>query len=181
MTKSMQKIGETLAKLEVLGSRLSVLFSIMFVLVCMSVALFLLLEAMDFAGTGELPNLALIMQLISTLLDFVIYGAMLLVMRSIAKDVACGCSPFTIAHASQIRVVAWLFIAGFVLGILASPGFVSVVDAGGVRVGLASDQLTDYPIVPIDVKSVVGAVVCFSLSSVWKYGALLQADSDDYL
>ena len=98
----MQKIGETLAKLEVLGSRLSVLFSIMFVLVCMSVALFLLLEAMDFAGTGELPNLALIMQLISTLLDFVIYGAMLLVMRSIAKDVACGCSPFTIAHASQI-------------------------------------------------------------------------------
>ena len=90
MTKSMQKIGETLAKLEVLGSRLSVLFSIMFVLVCMSVALFLLLEAMDFAGTGELPNLALIMQLISTLLDFVIYGAMLLVMRSIAKDVACG-------------------------------------------------------------------------------------------
>lgn len=166
----MQKIGETLAKLEVLGSRLSVLFSIMFVLVCMSVALFLLLEAMDFAGTGELPNLALIMQLISTLLDFVIYGAMLLVMRSIAKDVACGCSPFTIAHASQIRVVAWLFIAGFVLGILASPGFVSVVDAGGVHVGLASDQLTDYPIVPIDVKSVVGAVVCFSLSSVWKYG-----------
>ena len=80
-------------------------------------------------------------------------------MRSIAKDVACGCSPFTIA----------------------SPGFVSVVDAGGVHVGLASDQLTDYPIVPIDVKSVVGAVVCFSLSSVWKYGALLQADSDDYL
>lgn len=102
-------------------------------------------------------------------------------MRSIAKDVACGCSPFTIAHASQIRVVAWLFVAGFVLGILASPGFVSVVDAGGVHVGLASDQLTDYPIVPIDVKSVVGAVVCFSLSSVWKYGALLQADSDDYL
>ena len=73
------------------------------------------------------------------------------------------------------------FLTGFVLGILISSGFVSVANAGGFHIGLASDESANYSVISIDVKSVVGAVVCFSLSSVWKYGALLQADSDDYL
>ena len=77
-------------------------------------------------------------------------------------------SPFTIAHANQIRIIAWLFLTGFVLGILISSGFVSVANAGGFHIGLASDESANYSVISIDVKSVVGAVVCFSLSSVWK-------------
>ena len=162
MTKSIRKIEKALAKLEVLGSRLSCLFLVAFVFVCVF-------------------DVSYLMQLTLSLLDFAIYGVILLVMRSIAKDVAQGRSPFTIAHANQIRIIAWLFLTGFVLGILISSGFVSVANAGGFHIGLASDESANYSVISIDVKSVVGAVVCFSLSSVWKYGALLQADSDDYL
>ena len=181
MTKSIRKIEKALAKLEVLGSRLSCLFLVAFVFVCVFVALFLVAKVSDFAGSGEALDVSYLIQLTLSLLDFAIYGVILLVMRSIAKDVAQGRSPFTIAHANQIRIIAWLFLTGFVLGILISSGFVSVANAGGFHIGLASDESANYSVISIDVKSVVGAVVCFSLSSVWKYGALLQADSDDYL
>lgn len=74
-----------------------------------------------------------------------------------------------------------MFVLGFVLGILVSPDFAEIVQVGALDFGLTSGQIGRYPTIPIDVKSVVGAIVCFSLSSVWKYGALLQADSDDFL
>lgn len=74
-----------------------------------------------------------------------------------------------------------MFVAGFALNAFVSPGFVEMMSIGELELGLSSDQAGRYPTIPIDVKSVVGAIVCFSLSSVWKYGALLQADSDDFL
>ena len=174
MAKSIDRIEEALTKLESLGAKLSIL-------VVLSVVFCLVVEALHFSDSGQALEPMRLMQLISTLLDFAIYGAILLAMRGIAKDVALGRSPFTIMHANQIRIIAWLFLAGFFLGIATSPGFVSIADVGDLHVGFASDQAIEYPVFHLDVKSVVGAVVCFSLSSVWKYGALLQADSDDYL
>ena len=181
MAKSIDRIEEALTKLESLGAKLSILFSVAFVFVVLSVVFCLVVEALHFSDSGQALEPMRLMQLISTLLDFAIYGAILLAMRGIAKDVALCRSPFTIMHANQIRIIAWLFLAGFFLGIATSPGFVSIADVGDLHVGFASDQAIEYPVFHLDVKSVVGAVVCFSLSSVWKYGALLQADSDDYL
>lgn len=87
MTKSIRKIEKALAKLEVLGSRLSCLFLVAFVFVCVFVALFLVAKVSDFAGSGEALDVSYLMQLTLSLLDFAIYGVILLVMRSIAKDV----------------------------------------------------------------------------------------------
>ena len=74
-----------------------------------------------------------------------------------------------------------MFVVSFALNLFISPDFIEMIHVGNADIGLVSDQVRRYPTLPLDVKSVVGAVVCFSLSSVWKYGALLQADSDDYL
>ena len=74
MTKSIRKIEKALAKLEVLGSRLSCLFLVAFVFVCVFVALFLVAKVSDFAGSGEALDVSYLMQLTLSLLDFAIYG-----------------------------------------------------------------------------------------------------------
>lgn len=153
----------------------------MFIAVCVTSIVVLILETIRCVNMSTAPDLARILQLSSSLINYVIYGVMLLVMRSIAKDVAHGKPPFTIVHANQIKAIAWMFVLGFVLGVLVSPDFAEIAQIGALDFGLTSDQVGRYPSIHIDVKSAVGAIVCFSLSSVWKYGALLQADSDDYL
>lgn len=177
----MRRIEESLTKMRAFSSKLSALFSILFVAVCISLMAVLSLEVVRCATMSTVPDAARILQLVSTLIDYMIYGAMLLVMRSIAKDVAHGSSPFTIVHANQIKAIAWMFVLGFILGIIVSPDFAEIAQIGALDFGLTSGQLGRYPTIHLDVKSLVGAIVCFALSSVWKYGALLQADSDDYL
>ena len=143
MMKPMRRIEDSLSKMRALGSRLSVLFLVLFVALCASSAVLIVLEVLSYISTATAPDPYVVFQFISSMLMSVVYGVMLLVMRGVAKDVSRGRSPFTFSHARHIKIIAWMFVVSF--------------------------------------KSVVGAVVCFSLSSVWKYGALLQADSDDYL
>nr|WP_255466648.1 hypothetical protein [Eggerthella hominis] len=177
----MRRIEDSLAKMKAFSSKLSTLFLVMFIAVCVTSIAVFLLEIIRCVTMSTVPDLARILQLASALINYVIYGVMLLVMRSIAKDIAHGKPPFTIAHAIQIKVIAWMFVAGFILGILVSPDFAEIAQIGSLDFGLTSDQVGRYPSIHLDIKSLVGAIVCFSLSSVWKYGALLQADSDDYL
>lgn len=164
-----------------LGSRLCVLFLFLFVGLCISLVLFVALEVFSYAMSSKIPDPYTVFEFVSSMLINVVYAAILLVMRSVANDVARGRSPFTVAHANQIKVIAWMFVAGVVLNMFISPDFIELVHFGGFDLGLVSDRLGRYPVISLDAKSLVGAIVCFSLSSVWKYGALLQADSDDYL
>jgi len=167
--------------MQTLGSRLSVVFLVLFVAMVVSMTVLIFLEVFGYAYSSASPNPYAAFQFVSFMLISSVYAVMLLVMRSVAKDVALGRSPFTFSHARQIKIIAWMFVVGFVLNIFISPDFVELMRVGEFNFGVASDQLGRYPTIHLDVKSVVGAVVCFSLSSVWKYGALLQADSDDYL
>lgn len=181
MTKSMRKIEESLAKMQTLGSRLSVLFLVLFVLLCAYLVALVALEIFNYAASSAIPDPYVAFQFASSVVIGATYSAMLFVMRGVAKDVARGRSPFTFEHAKRIKIVAWMFVVGVVLNIFISPDFVEMMRIGSVDLGVVSDQVGRYPSIHIDVKSAVGAIVCFSLSSVWKYGALLQADSDDYL
>ncbi|MRX83533.1 hypothetical protein [Eggerthella guodeyinii] len=181
MANAVRRIEDSLAKMKAFSSKLSILFSILLVAVCVSLTAVLSLETLRCVTSSTMPDPARLLQLVSTLIDYMIYGAMLLVMRSIARDISRGNPPFTIVHANQIKAIAWMFVIGFVLGIFVSPDFAEIAQIGAIDFGLTSGQAGRYPTIHLDVKSAVGAVVCFSLSSVWKYGALLQADSDDYL
>lgn len=168
--------------MSVIASRLSVLFLILLVADCAFVLVVLALQIWRFStevavGFGPLE----VMRLVSSIVDFVIYGAILAVARNIAKDVAIGRSPFTLRNAKQITLIAWLLVASFALGFSNSPNFSSVVHVGIVELGVDSDNLGAYPTLFVDVKSLVGAIVGFLLSGAWRYGALLQADSDDFL
>lgn len=181
MTKSVRRIEESLTKMRSLGSRLSVLFLVFFVALCVYLVALVALEIFSYVSSSVMPDPYVVFQFASSVLINVTYAALLLVMRSVAQDVAHGRSPFTFAHAKQIKIVAWMFVIGVVLNLFISPDFIEMMHIGDVDLGVVSDQSRRYPTMRIDVKSAVGAIVCFSLSSVWKYGALLQADSDDYL
>lgn len=164
-----------------LGSKLSVLFLVLFIVLCTYLVVLVTLEIFSYASTSTIPDPYVAFQFATSILMSAVYGAMLLVMRSVAKDVARGRSPFTFEHAKQIKIIAWMFVVGFILNLFISPDFIEMMHIGEVDLGFVSDQARRYPTVHLDAKSLIGAVVCFSLSSVWKYGALLQADSDDYL
>ncbi len=179
--KPMRRIEDSLLKMRALGSRLSVLFLIVFITLCVSSAALIVLEVLSYVLSSTVPDPYVVFQFASSMVMSAVYGVMLLVMRDIAKDVAHGRSPFTFAHAKHIKIIAWMFVVGFILNLFISPDFIEMMHIGDVDLGLVSDQVRRYPTIHLDVKSAVGAVVCFSLSSVWKYGALLQADSDDYL
>ena len=80
MAKSIDRIEEALTKLESLGAKLSILFSVAICLCRARLVVFcLVVEALHFSDSGsrQLEPMRL-MQLISTLLDFAIYGAILL-------------------------------------------------------------------------------------------------------
>lgn len=179
--KPMRRIEDSLSKMRALGSRLSVLFLVLFVALCASSAVLIVLEVLSYISTATAPDPYVVFQFISSMLMSVVYGVMLLVMRGVAKDVSRGRSPFTFSHARHIKIIAWMFVVSFALNLFISPDFIEMIHVGNADIGLVSDQVRRYLTIHLDVKSVVGAVVCFSLSSVWKYGALLQADSDDYL
>lgn len=181
MTKSTRKIEESLSKMQTLGSRLSVLFLVLFIAVCASLVGLVFLDILGYTASSTVPDPYTAFQFASSALVSAVYAVMLLVMRSVAMDVAFGRSPFTFVHAKQIKLIAWMFVIGFILCLFISPNFIEMMHVGEFDIGLVSDQIRRYPTIHIDVKSLVGAIVCFSLSSVWKYGALLQADSDDYL
>lgn len=177
----MQRIEESLSRMQVLGSKLSVLFLVLFIALSIYLTALVALEVFSFLTSSAASDPYALFQFAASILISAVYGVMLLVMRSIAKDVARGRSPFTFAHAKHIKIIAWMFVVGFILNIFISPDFVELLHVGELNLGVASDQLGRYPTIHLDAKSLVGAIVCFSLSSVWKYGALLQADSDDYL
>ena len=89
--------------------------------------------------------------------------------------------PLTSQHARQIQVIGWLFVADFFLGFSLSPGFASILHGGNVDVGYVSESSSDYPALPLDSRSIVGAAPCFILSLVWRYAILLQRETDDLI
>lgn len=85
------------------------------------------------------------MRLVSSIVDFVIYGAILAVARNIAKDVAIGRSPFILRNAKRITLISRLLAFSFVLGFFGSPSFSSVSHVGVVELGVDSDSLDAHP------------------------------------
>ena len=177
----MRRIEESLSKMRKLGARLSVVFLALFIGLSIYLTVLVTLKVFSCVSSLTPPDPYVMFQFGVSVLMSAVYGVMLLVMRSVAKDVAKGRSPFTFEHAKHIKIIAWMFVVGFILNIFISPDFIEMMHVGDVELGFVSDQVRRYPTIHLDAKSLVGAIVCFSLSSVWKYGALLQADSDDYL
>lgn len=179
MSDSVRKIENALEGMKALASKLNALFLMLFIADCLFVAAMLVLGAFRFSAAQAIGFFDVVEFGVSVF-DFIVYAAMLLVMRGIARDVAENRSPFTESHAKRIKSIAWLFVIAFVLSCLNSPNFSSVVQVSGLQIGVDSDRLANYPTILLDIKSLIGVIVGFSVSWAWRYGAVLQADSNDY-
>lgn len=90
-----------------------------------------------------------------------------------------GRTPFTFVHAKRLKRLGWLFIADFTLSLLIPAAFSIIGQTGPMDIGYIAFQITSSSIASFDLTGLIGAVVCFTLSTIWRYGALLQAESDE--
>ena len=123
-------------------------------------------------GSIALPNLAL-------------WAVLLLAgeftLSSISFDVARRQSPFTIRHARMIAIIACLFAINAVMGSLQIGSDLKIMVGNymlSCRMNSALLQIGDSGIT-LDVGSIIAMMVAFALSIFWRYGALLQSQSDD--
>lgn len=183
--KRLRDIRETLASVTSACRKAYLVFTVIFVAYCIIAICFFtlfIISASQPQAVTALVSSAGILSIASMLLSLSITGISLFVIRSIFKDIAAGESPFNLIHARQIKAVAWLFVADIAIGTVFSPEFASVVSAGGFfDVGYVSGGGYDPSVIPVDVRGVAGAVVCFSLSLIWRYGSLLQREEDELM
>ena len=180
MSDTMERIAVALEKVRGQCRRARLLFTILFVAFCVGGAFAVLLATINLAFPGLLPfethvNGATYVLLLASLVSS---GAFFLIARGIFGAVAAGRTPFTFQHAKRIRLLGWLFVADFILNLAVPPAFSMMAEAGGLSFGIMASQAASYSVISIDIKGLIGAVVCFALSAVWRYGALLQAEED---
>ena len=119
--KPMRRIEDSLSKMRALGSRLSVLFLVLFVALCASSAVLIVLEVLSYISTATAPDPYVVFQFISSMLMSVVYGVMLLVMRALPKMFLEGDPLSLFSHARHIKIIAWMFVVSFALNLFISP------------------------------------------------------------
>lgn len=141
--------------------------------VCFGVAFFGF-AIYDGVETGKSP-VELVSTLISVLVFFCIGIALLCILARAFRDVSKAQSPFTLVQAKRIGILGILLLANAVL-----EAVVSVVPLH-IAIGEAKFDYISSPGMFLDAMSIIAAIVCFCLSYVFRYGALLQWLNDESL
>lgn len=130
------------------------------------------------SGLAPLDLLWAGLQILPMVLSVVVAISVCIALLYVFKDINAGSSPFTISQSRRLKLIGWLLLVSFILGAV-----VSVMPLPYTQIG----SLTFGPYVSphgpsgvdINLSYVLWAVVCFSFSYVFRYGALLQQLSDD--
>lgn len=177
MAKSARQIEESMNRMQQLGKRLRLLFTILVVLICICTAV---IAVMVFAkisdGLVNDPSRTVSVFVPLAYMFICCVGAMTL--RGISGDMANGESPFTLIHARRIRALGWMLVVVAGIELVTSPGFMSIT-VGPFSLINAPYAMFDELTMPLDIGAIIGAITCFSLSSIWRYGALLQSQAED--
>lgn len=181
MSSNVKAILDSLEKIRSQSRKARTFFTVLFVIICVGGSLLLSLVAVNIANPGLLPfdttlNLS---SFILLLVSLIVWAIFFLVVRSIFNEIGAGRSPFTFKLAKQIKLLGFLFIADFLLSLLIPPAFSAMGQIGALNVGYMASQVASYSVLSIDIKGLIGAVVCLALSTAWRYGALLQAEADE--
>lgn len=176
MTNRAQQIEGSRLEMQRLGKRLNALFTVLVVLVCacmVVITVIMLRMIMDGISSDPADTVLVIV----APLYLVICGAAALTLRSIGRDMARGDSPFTVAHARRINLLGGLLIIVAIIEFVFSPGFIAFA-VGPFSFINSPQAMVDGLTLPIDMGALLGAIACFSLSAIWRYGALLQEQAE---
>lgn len=177
MARSAQQIEDSRLKMQRLGQGLSALFTGLAVLICACmVVIAIAMVMMILKGVSSDSSSTVSILVAPTYL--VICGAAALTLRGISRDMAQGDSPFTAPHARRISLLGWLLVVVAVIELVASPGFMAFT-IGPFSLINSPQAMIEELTLPIDMGAVLGAIACFSIAAIWRYGALLQEQAED--
>lgn len=115
--------------------------------------------------------------LVSIFIGGILLAVPLKVGSIILKDISKGASPFTVAQANRVRMVAIIFLIYAIFDFLWSPDAVARFIFGHVSLGSWS---ADNPFtLHLNMGLITAAVLFYSISVVFRYGVLLQNLSDE--
>lgn len=177
MNIDQRKIDSSLQRLSKLGIFLywiTLIFTFLFALVLILSITYAVKKSLAGEFFDESNSILVFMPAIWSLTAFI--GC--LIVSNITKDVSRGHSPFTLKHARQIKVLSLLFLIIAVLELIFSSGFISIT-IGSLTIYSSTLPVFDSPSFPIDIFAFVASIAIYSLSIVWKYGSILQLQSDE--
>lgn len=153
---------------------LSKLFFALFVIAVVAAAGFLIV-LISSGIAGQAP----FFEVCGTSVSFVLSAAtgcvLLYVAVAVFRDVAESQSPFSIAQAKRLKVLAVLLLTYAVIEAVISVG------PFHATVGIVDIDYITAPSLYLDIKLVIASIACFCLSYVFRYGALLQWLQDETL
>lgn len=166
-------------KLELIARRSKVFYRVFLVilggyLVVTGIAL----AAMIVASQGILSSpLLLVTQGIPQLIIAAIGIVVLLVIVRIFKDLSQRVSPFTMTQAKRITAIGILLLVDVVVEFAISLNSPAIAALQEFQIGYQAPYMTGN--VYINLTFIVAALICFSLSYVFRYGSLLQWMTDE--
>lgn len=188
MSKSVEHIEASMRRLKRLGSVLSAVFAVFMVVTiaiavaCGVIAGHQMSLGAHFTSFGVLEGEDFNIHIFPAVMWLFIALVLEATLLSIFRDMSCGESPFTVRHARLIAFLGGVFVLNAVVGALFPSGSIRINSA------LISFAYTPNPMellvlaggeVSIDVGSLLTALVCFSISIMWRYAALLQEQTDE--
>lgn len=107
-------------------------------------------------------------------------GFAIIVIARMLRTIGKGESPFSLSSARQIKVLAIVLLVGVVAGALITPGTQvgSVSESGAMVLDFLGSSNDDMYTMHIDLKGLLISIICFALSPIFRYGALLQSEAD---
>lgn len=105
--------------------------------------------------------------------------ALFLIMRML-KAIGEGLSPFTPLLARYIKVLAIVLLVGVVVRAFIDPGIQVGSVNGSSSIAYESAGNENHSVY-IDSKGLFISIICFALSPIFRYGALLQSEADDLI
>lgn len=177
MANGARQIEDSLKRMQRLGKKLQLLFTVLLILICICAAAVAVM-VLGMISKGMIADSTRTISIIVPLAYLIICGVGALILRGISGDMAEGESPFTFAHARRIGVLGWMFAVAALIEMITSPGFVAIALGPFSLVG-APQEMFEGLTIPVDMGAILCAITCFSLSAIWRYGTLLQAQAED--
>lgn len=179
MDKRISHIREARNKTMLLCNKLHWLFFGGFALYCMIVFAIVVLSLLLPFGSTYLGPYSVV-SLLPVALNVFAGGYALLLIARILRAIGKGSSPFLMQFAREIKVLAIILLAGVVLGVFIEPGSqVGVVDESGLhRMTYKHGGNSDSDVF-VDASGLLTSIICFALSTIFRYGAILQQEADD--
>lgn len=180
LSEDAKRIHASLSRIGKISGKISIAFK---VVLAIDIVIAVLLFGSSMVGTlapalFPFSTVAFGLGLIPMLLSVITSCGVLFVIAKVFEDISKGSSPFTFVQSRRIALVGGLLVVGVVLEAFISPNISAIVSVGGADLGFDATS-RENPAIFINRFYLIGAIVCFCLSYVFNYGALLQRLSDD--